>query len=98
MEMNHDEPRSTRPSRQKQRATDRRTPPVPDRYQRAVYKALSLAIDRPLLVEVGYGKAGKVILRSGSLPLQCSPSGDMRLLQPRISKAPRLCWTKPAGL
>ena len=26
----------------------------------AVYKAMSLAIDRPLLVEVGYGKAGKV--------------------------------------
>ncbi|AUR07227.1 peptide ABC transporter substrate-binding protein [Phaeobacter inhibens] len=26
----------------------------------AVYKALSLAIDRPLLVEIGYGKAGKV--------------------------------------
>lgn len=26
----------------------------------AVYKALSMAIDRPLLVEVGYGKAGKV--------------------------------------
>jgi len=26
----------------------------------AVYKALSLAIDRPLLVEVGYGQAGKV--------------------------------------
>lgn len=26
----------------------------------AVYKALSMAIDRPLLVEVGYGQAGKV--------------------------------------
>ena len=26
----------------------------------AVYKAMSLAIDRPLLVEIGYGKAGKV--------------------------------------
>ena len=26
----------------------------------AVYKAMSLAIDRPLLVEVGYGQAGKV--------------------------------------
>ncbi|MFS4582683.1 peptide ABC transporter substrate-binding protein [Phaeobacter sp. C3_T13_0] len=26
----------------------------------SVYKALSLAIDRPLLVEIGYGKAGKV--------------------------------------
>lgn len=26
----------------------------------AVYKALSLAIDRPLLVEIGYGQAGKV--------------------------------------
>ncbi len=26
----------------------------------AVYNALSLAIDRPLLVEIGYGKAGKV--------------------------------------
>lgn len=26
----------------------------------AVYKAMSLAIDRPLLVEVGYGKAGRV--------------------------------------
>ena len=26
----------------------------------AVYKAMSMAIDRPLLVEVGYGKAGKV--------------------------------------
>ncbi|MQQ07590.1 peptide ABC transporter substrate-binding protein [Epibacterium sp. SM1979] len=26
----------------------------------AVYKALSMAIDRPLLVEIGYGKAGKV--------------------------------------
>ncbi|MCT8159682.1 peptide ABC transporter substrate-binding protein [Pseudoruegeria sp. SHC-113] len=26
----------------------------------AVYKALSMAIDRPLLVEVGYGKAGRV--------------------------------------
>lgn len=26
----------------------------------AVYKALSLAIDRPLLVEIGYGKAGRV--------------------------------------
>ncbi len=26
----------------------------------AVYKAMSMAIDRPLLVEIGYGKAGKV--------------------------------------
>lgn len=26
----------------------------------AVYKAMSLAIDRPLLVEIGYGKAGRV--------------------------------------
>ncbi|MEM7320043.1 MAG: peptide ABC transporter substrate-binding protein, partial [Pseudomonadota bacterium] len=26
----------------------------------AVYKALSLAIDRPLLVEIGYGQAGKI--------------------------------------
>ena len=26
----------------------------------AVYKAMSLAVDRPLLVEIGYGKAGKV--------------------------------------
>jgi peptide/nickel transport system substrate-binding protein len=26
----------------------------------AVYKAISMAIDRPLLVEIGYGKAGKV--------------------------------------
>ncbi|MFW8592572.1 peptide ABC transporter substrate-binding protein [Cribrihabitans neustonicus] len=26
----------------------------------AVYKAMSMAIDRPLLVEIGYGKAGKI--------------------------------------
>jgi len=34
--------------------------PHPSLGDPAVYKALSLAIDRPLLVEIGYGKAGKV--------------------------------------
>lgn len=34
--------------------------PHPSLSDPAVYQALSLAIDRPLLVEVGYGKAGKV--------------------------------------
>ncbi|MHC8508883.1 MAG: peptide ABC transporter substrate-binding protein [Rhodospirillales bacterium] len=34
--------------------------PHPSLQDPAVYKALSLAIDRPLLVEVGYGKAGRV--------------------------------------
>ena len=34
--------------------------PHPSLSDPAVYKAMSLAIDRPLLVEVGYGPAGKV--------------------------------------
>ncbi|ASJ75712.1 peptide ABC transporter substrate-binding protein [Granulosicoccus antarcticus] len=34
--------------------------PHPSLDDPAVYKALSLAIDRPLLVEIGYGKAGRV--------------------------------------
>lgn len=34
--------------------------PHPSLGDPAVYQALSLAIDRPLLVEIGYGKAGKV--------------------------------------
>ncbi|WP_425039587.1 peptide ABC transporter substrate-binding protein [Primorskyibacter sp. S187A] len=34
--------------------------PHPFLREPAVYKALSMAIDRPLLVEVGYGQAGKV--------------------------------------
>jgi peptide/nickel transport system substrate-binding protein len=34
--------------------------PHPFLGEEAVYKAMSLAIDRPLLVEVGYGQAGKV--------------------------------------
>lgn len=34
--------------------------PHPSLSDPAVYKALSLAIDRPLLVEIGYGKAGTV--------------------------------------
>ena len=34
--------------------------PHPSLADPAVYKALSLAIDRPLLVEIGYGKAGRV--------------------------------------
>lgn len=34
--------------------------PHPSLGDPAVYKALSLAIDRPLLVEIGYGKAGRV--------------------------------------
>jgi len=34
--------------------------PHPSLSDPAVYKALSLAIDRPLLVEIGYGDAGKV--------------------------------------
>ena len=34
--------------------------PHPSLSDPAVYQAMSLAIDRPLLVEIGYGKAGKV--------------------------------------
>ncbi len=34
--------------------------PHPFLGEEAVYKAMSMAIDRPLLVEVGYGQAGKV--------------------------------------
>ena len=34
--------------------------PHPFMTDKAVRQALSMAIDRPLLVEVGYGKAGKV--------------------------------------
>ncbi len=34
--------------------------PHPYLKEPAVYKALSMAIDRPLLVEIGYGQAGKV--------------------------------------
>ena len=34
--------------------------PHPFLGEEAVYKAMSMAIDRPLLVEVGYGRAGKV--------------------------------------
>ena len=43
-------------------ANDRSTARAPHPFltDPAVYKALSLAIDRPLLVEVGYGQAGKV--------------------------------------
>ncbi len=36
------------------------THPHPFLQDPAVYKAMSLAIDRPLLVEIGYGQAGKV--------------------------------------
>ncbi|MEX0320403.1 MULTISPECIES: peptide ABC transporter substrate-binding protein [unclassified Ruegeria] len=36
------------------------THPHPFLQDPAVYKAMSLAIDRPLLVEIGYGKAGQV--------------------------------------
>ncbi len=36
------------------------THPHPYLKEPAVYKALSMAIDRPLLVEIGYGQAGKV--------------------------------------
>jgi len=34
--------------------------PHPFLQEEAVYKAMSMAIDRPLLVEIGYGQAGKV--------------------------------------
>ncbi|THH39012.1 peptide ABC transporter substrate-binding protein [Aliishimia ponticola] len=37
-----------------------RAHPHPFLSEPAVYKAMSMAIDRPLLVEVGYGQAGKV--------------------------------------
>jgi peptide/nickel transport system substrate-binding protein len=54
----------------------------------AVYKAMSMAIDRPLLVEIGYGQAGQ-----GDLQLGARARGlqldHLRLLRPRTSRGQR---------
>lgn len=61
----------------------------------AVYKAMSMAIDRNLLVEIGYGQAGRVSL-PGSPPLPPLPPTS-KAATCRTSRAPRRCWTMRAS-
>ncbi|MEP1355118.1 MAG: peptide ABC transporter substrate-binding protein [Tateyamaria sp.] len=65
-----------------------------------VRKALSLAIDRPLLVEVGYGKAGKVSCDLVPAPAMFA-SGDMHCATQDIEGAKALLdeagWTDSDG-
>jgi ABC-type transport system substrate-binding protein len=86
------------PTLARRRALDARasTASVPDD-DPAVYKAMSMAIDRPLLVEIGYGQAGKVTCNWVPAPELLQLRQHLRLRLTRTSRAPTRCWTRPAG-
>lgn len=55
-----------------------------------VRKALSLAIDRPLLVEIGYGKAGKVTCNVLPAPAMFNSSANDSCVRQDIAEANRI--------
>ena len=61
----------------------------------AVYKAMSLAIDRPLLVEIGYGKAGKVTCNWVPAPAAFN-SDSLTSATSRTLLLQTQCWMKQA--
>ena len=70
--------------------------PVPDR-RRTWCRALSLAIDREILVETGYGAAGQVTCNLVPAP-EINASTEQRLVQAsRTSTRRTSCSTRPAG-
>ena len=87
----------TDPSPERGGARSTRAHPHPFLTDRAVRKALSMAIDRRLLVEIGYGQAGAPGLQTWFRRRKSMHPGQTTIASSRTSTPRNACWTRPGG-